>query len=148
MTPKKSAGKNAYGAIFIGTSSGTTAQALAGYFIKNKSSIQVHVVQTSSCHPLSDAFGMYEGPDEKSEADAIVDITAQRKLALIPLIEKTGGKGWFATNENIATAQDMVKKHTGLDISTNSALSIVGAMQAAYEGYKIDGPVICLICGD
>lgn len=140
--------KNATGAVFIGTSSGTTAQALAGYFIKKKMPIQVHIVQTSSCHPLSDAFGMYEGPDEKSDADAIVDITAQRKSALIPLIEKTGGKGWFATNENISTAQDLVKKHTGLEISTNSALSVVGAMQAAYAGHEIKGPVICMICGE
>jgi threonine dehydratase len=148
LTTTKANPKKAGGAVFIGTSSGTTAQALAGYFIKKKLPIQVHIVQTSSCHPLSDAFGMYEGPDEKSDADAIVDISAQRKSALIPLIEKTGGKGWFATNENIATAQDLVKKHTGLDISTNSALSIVGAMQATYAGHEIAGPVICLICGD
>jgi threonine dehydratase len=136
------------GTIFIGTSSGTTAQALAGYFIKNKLPIQVHIVQTSSCHPMSDAFGMYEGPDERSDADAIVDITAQRKIALVPLIEKTGSRGWFATNENIRTAQELVKKHTGLDISTNSALSVAGAIQAAYAGHEIKGPVICIICGD
>jgi threonine dehydratase len=146
--------KKAAGAIFIGTSSGTTAQALASYFLKNASRFkdgvcpQIHIVQTSSCHPISAAFSAYEGPDEKSDADAIVDITAQRKSALIPLIEKTGGYGWFATNENIQTAQELVKKHTGLDISTNSALSVAGAMQAAYAGHEIKGPVICLICGD
>lgn len=142
------------GAVFIGTSSGTTAQALASYFLektstkKNGACPQVHIVQTSSCHPIADAFGVYEGPDEKSNADAIVDITAQRKSALIPLIEKTGGHGWFATNENIQAAQELVKKHTGLDISANSALSVAGAMQAVYAGHNIDGPVICLICGD
>jgi threonine dehydratase len=154
QTPTKANSKKSAAAIFIGTSSGTTAQALASYLLKkttehkSETCPQVHIVQTSSCHPLSDAFGMYEGPDERSDADAIVDITAQRKSALIPLIEKTGGKGWFATNENIATAQDLVKKHTGLDISTNSALSVVGAMQAAYAGYEVNGPVICIICGD
>lgn len=142
------------GAIFIGTSSGTTAQALASHFLKkiakdkNGRCPQIHIVQTSSCHPMSAAFGAYEGPDEKSDADAIVDITAQRKSALIPLIEKTGGYGWFATNENIQAAQELVKKHTGLDISTNSALSVAGAIQAAYAGHDIKGPVICMICGD
>jgi threonine dehydratase len=141
-------GSKKVGAIFIGTSSGTTAQALAQYFIKKKLSVQVHIVQTSSCHPISDAFGAYEGPDERSDADAIVDITAQRRSALVPLIKKTGGYGWFATNLNIRTAQELTKKHTGLDISTNSALSVVGAMQAAYAGHEIKGPVICLICGD
>jgi threonine dehydratase len=150
----ESGAEKAAGAIFIGTSSGTTAQALASYFLKktaknkNETCPQVHIVQTSSCHPISAAFSAYEGPDEKSDADAIVDITAQRKSALIPLIEKAGGYGWFATNENIQTAQELVKKHTGLDISTNSALSVAGAMQAAYAGYEIKGPVICMICGD
>ncbi len=146
LAAEKSTAKGA--AIFIGTSSGTTAQALAAYFIKKKLPIQVHIVQTSSCHPISDAFGAYEGPDERSDADAITDITGQRKSVLVPLIEKTGGTGWFADNEQIRTALDLVKKHAGLDISANSALSIVGAMQAAYSGYDIKGPAICMICGD
>ncbi len=136
------------GAVFIGTSSGTTAQALATYFLKNKLSIQVHIVQTSSCHPMADGFENYDGPDEPSVADAIVDITAQRKTALVPLIEKTGGKGWVATNDDITAAQGLVTTHTGLDISTNSALSVAGAMKAAEIGYEIDGAVVCMICGE
>jgi threonine dehydratase len=136
------------GAVFIGTSSGTTAQALSQYFLDNKIPIQVHIVQTSSCHPMSDAFEGYDGPEEKSIADAIVDVTAQRKNVLIPLIEKTGGRGWIATNDDIKAAQELTKKYSGLDISTNSALSVVGAMKAAYVGHKIDGAVICMICGD
>lgn len=135
-------------AVFIGTSSGTTAQALAVYFQKNKSPIQVHIVQTSSCHPLAEFFEPYDGPDESSVADAIVDITGFRKSALIPLVEKTRGRGWIATNEDILAAQELVREHTGLDISTNSALSIVGAMKAAYTGYEIDGSVVCMICGE
>ncbi len=141
-------GADKISAVFIGTSSGTTAQALADYFSKKKIPIQVHIVQTSSCHPLSDTFGTYEGPDEQSIADAIVDQTAQRKSALTPLIKKTGGTGWFATNEDILLAQQLVKKHTDLDISTNSALSVAGAMQAATMGYEIDGAVVCMICGE
>jgi threonine dehydratase len=139
--------KNA-GAVFIGTSSGTTSQALADHFTKKKLPIQVHIVQTSSCHPLVDAFEAVEAPDERSTADAIVDQTALRKSKLIPLIKKTGGQGWCATNDDIAGALELVKKHTGLDISTNSALSVVGAMHAASMGYEIDGVVICMICGD
>ncbi len=136
------------GAVFIGTSSGTTAQALATYFLKNKLPIQVHIVQTSSCHPLSDGFETYDGPDEPSIADAIVDITGHRKSALIPLTEETGGKGWVATNEDISAAQELARTHTGLEISTNSALSIVGAMKAVYVGHKIDGAIVCMICGE
>ena len=136
------------GAIFIGTSSGTTAQALATYFLKNKLPIQVHIVQTSSCHPLSDAFETYDGSDERSTADAITDITGYRKSILIPLIEKTGGKGWVATNDDIKAAQELVQEHAGLSISTNSALSVVGAMKAAYTSHEIDGAVVCMICGE
>jgi threonine dehydratase len=135
------------GAIFIGTSSGTTAEALGEYFLKNKLPLQVHIVQTSSCHPIADAFETFDIPDEKSIADAIVDQTAFRKDKLIQLIRKTGGRGWLATNENIESARDLVLEHAdGLQISTNSALSVVGAMQAAYLGYEIKGAVVCMIC--
>ncbi|MEK7609672.1 MAG: PLP-dependent lyase/thiolase [Patescibacteria group bacterium] len=136
------------GAIFIGTSSGTTAQALAQYFLDKKIPIQVHIIQTSSCHPISEQFEPYDGPDERSIADAITDITGHRKSALMPLIEKTGGKGWIATNEDIKTAQKLVSEHTKLNISTNSALSIVGIMKANYVGHKIDGAIVCMICGE
>ncbi len=136
------------GAIFIGTSSGTTAQALAQFFSTTKKPVQIHIVQTSSCHPMADAFETNDGPDEKSLADAIVDITAQRKSVLIPLIEKTGGHGWVASNEDITAARALVEKHAVMTVSTNSALSIVGAMQAAYRGWEIDGAVVCLICGE
>lgn len=152
------------GAIFIGTSSGTTAQALAGYFLKKhgKSAAagskisgtkdsacpKINIVQTSSCHPFVDAFETYDGPDELSVADAVTDITALRKPELIPLLEETRGRAWTATNEDIGIARELVKKHAGLDISTNSALSIVGAMKAAYVGHETEGPVVCLICGD
>ena len=136
------------GAIFIGTSSGTTAQALSAYMSVHHQHIQVHIIQTSSCHVMSDAFDTYDGPEERSIADAIVDITAQRKSKLIPLIEKTGGRGWFATNEEIRTTQELAQKHANLEISTNSALSIVGAMQATYTGYEIEGKVVCMICGE
>jgi threonine dehydratase len=139
--------KNA-GAIFIGTSSGTTAQALAQYVIDNKLQIQIHIVQTSSCHPISDSFETYDGPDEKSIADAIVSKTSERSPKLVSLINETNGYGWTATNEEINTAKELVQKHTGLDISQNSALSVVGAMQAVYRDWQIDGSVICLICGE
>lgn len=136
------------GAIFIGTSSGTTAQALATYFIAKKLPIQVHIVQTSGCHPIADGLETYDGENEDSIADAIVDRTAMRKNTLIPLIKKTGGNAWVATNEEIENALDLVKENTGLDISTNSALSIVGAMQSIYRGWEINGEVVCMICGD
>ena len=136
-------------AVFIGTSSGTTAQALAQYFLKEKRLVQVHIVQTTSCHPMIEAFHSGEiinTPD--SLADAIVDKTAIRKPALIPLTKQTSGSGWCATDEDIQAAQKLAKTYTDLDISTNSALSVAGALLAARAKYVIKGPVVCMICGE
>ena len=135
-------------AVFIGTSSGTTAQALSKYFSENKHKVEVHVVQTSSCHPISLGFVDSPGVDEQSIADAIVDHTALRKDVLVPLLEKTGGSGWIVTNEQIKGALELTKKQTELIISNNSALSVAGLMQAVYTGKSWGGSVACLICGD
>lgn len=135
-------------AVFIGTSSGTTAQALAENFISKERKVEVHIVQTSSCHPIANAFVDSDVIDERSIADAIVDHIAKRKDTLIKLIEKTGGSAWIASNEQILAAQDITKKHTDISISTNSALSVAGLMQAVYTGKSWDGTVVCIICGD
>ncbi len=135
-------------AVFIGTSSGTTAQALAEYFNTSDKKVEVHIVQTSSCHPIADAFVDDETLDEQSIADAIVDHTALRKDELIKLIEKTGGSAWIASNEQITTAQEITKNNTDVVISTNSALSVAGLMQAVYTGRSWTGAVICIVCGD
>ena len=147
-------------AVFVGTSSGTTAQSLAEFFLthagkngKSRTPVEVHIVQTTSCHPIAGDFNenavSIDGAGETSFADAIVDHTALRKTKLIPLIEKTGGSGWIATNEAIEIAQSLVKKHAaGLAISPNSALSVVGLMNAVYTGRTWDGAVACLICGE
>ncbi len=134
--------------VFIGTSSGTTAQALIQYFSKNKLPIHVHIVQTSSCHPMSGDFESYDGPNEPSIADAIVDQVAQRKAMLVPLLKKNSGSGWTVTNEQIEGAQTMSWTHAELEISTNSALSVAGAMQAAAIGHEMKGAVVCIIGGE
>lgn len=147
-------------AVFVGTSSGTTAQALAAYFLnyassqkgRGKAPVEVHIVQTSSCHPLAEEFNEDSvstgGEGEISIADAIVDHTALRKNKLIPIIERTDGSGWIVTNESISTAKELTKKHAGLVISPNSALSVAGLMNAVYTGRAWNGAVACLICGE
>ena len=131
-------------AVFIGTSSGTTAEALAQYFEKD---VEVHIVQTPSCHPMVELIDAGDAAD-KSIADAIVDQVAHRKAALLPLLEKTGGAGWIADNESIKIAQELVQKHADLPISTNSALSVAGLMNAVYTGRSWDGAVACIIAGE
>jgi threonine dehydratase len=135
-------------AVFIGTSSGTTAQALAEYFIRINKKVELHIVQTSSCHTISNHFVDDETLDEKSIADAIVDHGALRRDNVIRLVEETNGSGWIASNEQILSAQEITKINEGIDISTNSALSVAGLMQAVYTGKTWDGSVVCVICGD
>jgi threonine dehydratase len=134
--------------VFIGTSSGTTVEAISKYFETKKRQIEVHIVQTSSCHPIAHHFINDPVNEEQSIADAIVDHSAIRKDAIIKLLEKNNGSGWIVTNNEIRTAQELVKKHAGFEISTNSALSIAGLMQAVYTGRVWEGSVVCMICGD
>ena len=135
-------------AVFIGTSSGTTAQALAQYFESKNRKIEVHIIQTSSCHHIADNFVDDPLIDEISIADAIVDHTAKRKDILTNLIKTVDGSGWIVSNEQIKIAQEMSQKYAGVEISTNSALSLAGLMQAVYTGKKWSGSVVCIICGD
>jgi threonine dehydratase len=128
------------GAVFIGTSSGTTAQALALAL----TDVNVCIVQTTSCHPLAESVGAMSDSQEDSIADAIVDKIALRKERIKALISDA----YIVSNENIKAAQTLTKEHTGLTISTNSALSVAGLMEAIYTGSDFDKTVVCVIAGD
>jgi threonine dehydratase len=107
-----------------------------------------------SCHPIAEAFNedviasSAADVEDKSIADAIVDHTAVRKPRLVPIIEETGGSGWVATNEDIRTAIELVRKNTKLSLTGNGVLPLVGLMHAIYTGKKWNGSVACIICGD
>lgn len=128
------------GSIFIGTSSGTTAQALA----TSLPDVNVCIVQTTSCHPLAESLGAMSDSDEVSIADAIVDKIALRKEKIKDLITDS----YIVTNETIRAAQALAKEHTGLTLSPNSALSIAGVMEAVYTGNDFDKTVVCIITGE
>lgn len=132
--------------VYIGSSSGTTAQALLEYFIKNKKNIEVNIVQTSSCHYMVDGISEDIPKDEISIADAIVDKTAFRKDKISKLIKDTDSKCFVATNEEITNALDIVKNNTGIDISPNGVLSIVGLMKDSYTR-KLSSTNVCIVCG-
>lgn len=142
-------------AVFISTSSGTCAQALAEYFVAHATPIpQVHVVQTDVCHPIAAAFQNPLCPTHArtpevpahSLASAIVDNVAHRKFPVIEAVLKTKGSGWTVTDANIEQAMATVKQTTDLDISPNSAVAVAGLIQASY-GARFTGPIVCLITG-
>lgn len=135
-------------AVFMPTSSGTTAEALANYFLDKKKSVEVHIVQTTSCHPMALEFVDSIPSEEESTSDAIVDTTARRKDALVPLLQKTNGSGWIATNEEISTARELIATHANIKVSPNGALGVAGLMQAVLAGREWNGSVVCVVGGE
>ncbi len=141
-------------AIFIGSSSGTTAEALANYLAEYDMPAEIHIVQTPDCHPIASTLNTKLGkpdlvatPQGASVADAIVDIIGHRKEHVAHNILETGGSASIVTNEEIAIAQHIVRETEGLVISTNSALSVAGLIQQKKAGRTWNGTVVCLICG-
>lgn len=124
-------------AIFIGTSSGTTAQALG----KN---LPIHIVQTSSVFPIAEALGKTALIKEESTADAIVDRVAHRKNVLSKMLNI---QAWIATNEDIKKAQSLLKEKTGIDATPNGALGLAGLIHAQQNGARFTGSVVCIITG-
>ncbi len=160
-------------AVFVPTSSGTTAQGLYNGFQKIGINPQIHIVQTTSCHPMVDALtdaqgtatppnlplerggsqppplpeGGLTGGWEQSIATAIVDKVAHRKDKVVEAIKNSHGAGWIATNDDITKAMDLTKQTSDLSISPNAALSVVGLMLAVQNKCTWTGPVVCLITG-
>jgi threonine synthase len=134
-------------AIFIPTSSGTTVQGLFVGFGKVNQSPELHIVQTTACHPLADAYDNDFFASENSIAGAIVDKVAHRKKEVTEAISQSGGSGWVVSDEQILESIKLIKNTCDIDISSNSALSIAGLKKALDKGWKPTGVVVCLITG-
>lgn len=140
-------------AVFIPTSSGTTAEGLYLGFKALGLNPEIHIVQTSSCHPIVEEFyDTIKKPlppfeNEKSTADAIVDLIGHRKQTVTTAIIESHGSAWIAKNAEIIEAIKLVQEKTKTDISPTSALAIVGIKQAIAAGRIWSGSVACLITG-
>lgn len=140
-------------AVFIPTSSGTTAVGLHLGFATLGLQPEIHIVQTSACHPIADAFYTQSNQPlpvvavEKSLADAIVDIVGHRKIAVADVLQKTNGAAWVATNKHITEAIALTKETTDITVSPTSALAVAGLTLAKAAGRTWGGPVVCLITG-
>ncbi len=129
-------------AIFVPTSSGTAALGLYQGFKRLELNPEIHIIQTTFCHPM--VASLLSSP---SLATAIVDKVARRKEAVLAALKNSRGAGWIATNEEIIEAIKLAKETADIDISPNSALSLVGLQQAIKNGRTWPGPVVCLITG-
>ena len=125
-------------AVFVPTSSGTTAQALA------EGGLPIYIVQPNSCHPIADLFNTKcRTVVEETLADAIVDIVALRKDKVHTLAKG----GYVVSNGKIKNAIKLAKIYTGIELSPNSALSLAGLIQALKTGRQPKGSIVCLITG-
>lgn len=136
-------------AVFVPTSSGTTALGLAQEFKKLKLKIEIHVVQTLAIHPIAGDFTPIRSccVEKESLASAIVDKIALRKPSLLKAIKENQGYGWVASNQEIESAIRLVLKTEKIKLSPNSALAVVGLAKAIQSNWKFNGPVVCLITG-
>ncbi len=136
-------------AIFIPTSSGTTAQGLHLAFKKLKLNPQIHIVQTTACNPIATNFKSpcHHIETKKSIAGAIVDNVAHRKESVILSINNSHGYGWITEDASILNIQKIVLKTEKIKLSPNSALSVAGLKQAINANWKFNGPIVCLITG-
>lgn len=135
-------------AVFVPTSSGTTALGLDRGFKKLKLKIQIHIVQTAAVHPIVQHFSQLRCETEtESLATAIVDKIALRKPALLKALRVNRGFGWVVCNQEITSAIKLVTKTEKIKLSPNSALAVAGLDQAIKNNWKFNGPVACLITG-
>ncbi len=135
-------------AIFIPTSSGTTAQALGEAFQKiDGTKPQIHIIQTESCHPIAEIFDSEFTLTTSSIAGAIVDNVAHRKEKVVEIIKKSAGSGWIVNDTKINEAMQLVESTCDIKISPNAALSVAGLQKALDKKWKFEGPVACLITG-
>ena len=133
-------------AIFIATSSGTTAESLGGFFLARKNPPEIHIVQTSSCHPMSALFDTRENLKEISTASAITDKVAHRREHIMKIVSETKGSGWIVSNEDIKLAQNKLAPF-GVAATPNGALSFAGLVRALSSGRKFSSAVVCIIGG-
>ncbi len=157
-------------AVFIPTSSGTTAQGLYEGFSALGLNPEIHIVQTEECHPMVNVSATTPDPSLVRRGDAlsppyqggvvafgdrgggslataIVDKIAHRKNKILEILKISQGAGWVASNQEIKESIKLTKEKTGIEISPNSALSVVGLTQAIASGKKWDGAVVCLVTG-
>ncbi len=133
-------------AIFVATSSGTTAESLGGFFLARKNPPEIHIVQTSSCHPMAVIFDERKYLSEKSTAGAIADKVAHRREKVMSVVAQTKGFGWIVSNEEIKMAEEKLAPF-GVATTPNGALSLAGLVRAISAGRKFSGSVVCIIGG-
>ncbi len=129
-------------AIFIPTSSGTTAVGIYYYFhALQKQCPPIHIVQTTKTHPIAKHFDTDFIIEKDSLAKAIVDRVAHRKKELIDIIKTTKGSGWIISNEEIKQLLPYINREE-YPTSYEGILALAGFFKAIKKGYHFKKPLI------
>jgi len=134
-------------AVFVPTSSGTTAEALLNHF-KDKG-VKINVVQTTSCHPIAENFDtdFNEEENEISTAHAIVDKIAHRKESVSEKLRQNKGIGLIVSNKLIEQSTALLKDEK-IKVTANGALALAGLIKSINKGIKYKGAIVCIIGGE
>lgn len=131
-------------AVFIPTSSGTTAEGLFEGFKKFNLNPKIFIIQTTACHP----FFNQEMESEPSLAKAIVDNIARRKPHIDEVLKQSKGKTLVVKNSELFEAEKIYHAHFPNEKpSYNSLLSLAGLQQELQQGTVFSNAVVCLFTG-
>jgi threonine synthase len=129
------------GSIFIPSSSGTFAVGLYKFL---KSKLAFHIIQTTRVNTLVKKFDNDYTTEEKSLADAIVDLIGHRKNEIEKIIKDSGGFGWTINNAEIESARSELKE-AGIECSYTSALGLAGFKKALDKKFEIREPIVIIV---
>lgn len=129
-------------AIFVPTSSGTSAVGIASGFQELNSAVQIHICQSEKIHPIAKTFDSDFKVSKTSLADAITDKVAHRKNDLVDIINTSGGSGWVLSDTELLKDQEVVNSFNIGEFSFNSVLAFSGFQKALRSGYNFNNPVL------
>lgn len=129
-------------AIFIPTSSGTSALGIAHGFQKSGMKVPIHICQSEKVHAIAKHFDTDFKVTENSLADAITDRVAHRKRLVSETIQDSGGSGWVISDDKLERAKKALSISGVTGYSYNSIISFSGLQKALSSGYNFHNPVL------
>ncbi len=129
-------------AIFIPTSSGTSAYGIYTGFQKLRKNVQIHICQTEKVNAIAKQFDTNFQIQNTSLSDAITDKVAHRKSKLIEIIKSSRGFGWVLSDVELLTSKKLLSEAGVGEYSFNSILAFSGFQKAVRSGYNFTNPVM------
>lgn len=129
-------------AIFIPTSSGTSALGIASGFSELDTPVQIHICQTEKVYSIAKVFDSNFQSSKSSLADAITDKVAHRKEKIVEVINQSQGFGWVISDTELIEAKSKISSYNIGEYSYNSILAYSGLQKALQAGYSFTNPIL------